>query len=117
MKWGARRAGIGVEDDTGPGHIATRQEGGWVQREAIGTYVWQRYDPKPVKIAAARFVVVDEHHLPRWFALERGQYLQGLLAKAGGERRVYVVTVPVPERAGCSVWPRVVTSGRKPAGR
>ena len=110
MTWGARRVGIGVEDDTGPGHIAIWQEGGWVPLETIGEYAWQRYDPKPVKIAVARFVVVDQYTNPRWFALERGQYLQGLLATAGGERRVYLVTVPPPENLGRSVWPRIVTS-------
>jgi hypothetical protein len=110
VKWGARRAGIGVEDDTGPGHIATWQDGAWAPRELINTYAWQRYDPKPVKIAVARFVVVDEQHLPRWFVLERGQYLQGLLAKAGGERRVYVVTVPPPKELAGAVWPRILNT-------
>jgi hypothetical protein len=108
--WGARSGIPGVEDDTGPGHIKTWPDGGWATLDDVRAGKWNRFNPKPVKIAVNRFVVIDEHHQPRWTYLTRGQYLQGLLAQAGSERRVYVVTVHSPERLPGAVWPRIVTS-------
>ncbi len=113
VKWGARSAIPGVEDDTGPGHIRTWPNGGWAALDDIRSDAWKRYDPKPVKVVINRFVVVDRHHLPRWTYLKRGQYLQGLLAHAGHERRVYVVTTHPPERLPGVVWPRVISALRQ----
>lgn len=110
VTWGARAGIPGVEDDTGPGHIKTWPDGGWAALDDVRAGKWSRFDPKPVKIAVNRFVVFDEHQQPRWTYLTRGQYLQGLLAHAGSERRVYVVTVHSPERLPGAVWPRIVIS-------
>jgi hypothetical protein len=49
---------------------------------------------------------------PRFFALGRGEYIQGLLAQAALQRRVYVVTVPPPPEHADQLdeWPRVIKS-------
>ena len=112
VTWGAREGVPGVEDDTGPGHIKTWPSGGWAPLDDVRADKWRRYDPKPVKIAINRFVVVDKWHVPRWTYLTHGQYLQGLLAEAGRERRVYVVTVHSPERLPGVIWPRIITNTR-----
>ena len=109
VKWGARAGVPGVEDDTGAGHIRTWPEGGWAPLDDVHAEKWHKFDPKPVKITVNRFVVVDEHQLPRWTFLKKGQYLQGLLAHARGDRRVYVVTVHTPEGLPGVAWPRIIT--------
>ena len=52
---------------------------------------------------------------PHWYDLQKGQYIQGLIARDGNERRVYVVTLePEPEDQQIhSRWPRVVQNGEK----
>lgn len=112
MLWGARANVPGVEDDTGPGHMKTWPEGGWAPLDDVRAGKWGRFDPKPVKIAVNRFVVIGNDHVSRWTYLRRGQYLQGLVAQAGNERRVYVVTVHPPEGVPGAVWPRVVSTLR-----
>jgi hypothetical protein len=108
LKWGARGACQGVEGDTGPGHIQTWPEGGWAALDEIRAGRWSKLDPKPAKIAVAGFAIVDEHHVRRWTQLRRGQYLQGLVAQAGRERRVYVVTIQSPGSLPGTLWPRII---------
>jgi len=50
---------------------------------------------------------------PHWYDLNKGQYLQGLLARDNNEQRIYVVTIEpeVEDAAIHSRWPRVVQSG------
>jgi predicted DNA-binding WGR domain protein len=48
-----------------------------------------------------------------WYDLNKGQYLQGLLARDGNEQRIYVVTIE-PEVEDSHIhnrWPRVVQRG------
>jgi len=47
--------------------------------------------------------------------LKPGEYLQGAVAKVYAEERVYVVTVPQPEKYASAqpFWPRIVGGGRR----
>jgi hypothetical protein len=67
---------------------------------------------RPVRIVASRFVFNHAQLGPLFFALGRGEYIQGLLAQTALQRRVYVVTVAAPpEHADrLDTWPRVVKS-------
>lgn len=89
---------------------------GWAKIESIYGGRWERYFPKPVKIPVLAFMEKDFEGNSHWYDLQKGQYLQGLVAKEGSERRVYVVTLePEPEDAQIhSRWPRVVQNGEKP---
>jgi hypothetical protein len=112
VKWGTRTADLGVEDESGPGHIKTWPGGAWAWLGDVRAGKWDKLTPKPVKIIATRFMVLDEQQVQRWFPLPRRCHLQGLLADAGRERRVYVVTVPAPPTY--RFWPRIV--GAAPPG-
>lgn len=48
-----------------------------------------------------------------WYNLQKGQFIQGVIARDGNERRIYVVTIePEPEDANIhNRWPRVVQAG------
>ncbi len=89
--------------------------GGWARIESIYGGVWERYFPKPVKIPVLSFMEKDFEGHSHWYDLQKGQYIQGLVAKEGNERRVYVVTLePEPEDAQIhSRWPRVVQLGER----
>ena len=85
---------------------------GWARLEKIKEGAWDRWNPKPVKIPATSFMERDRDGRPHWFDLDRGQFIQGLLAYSQGdnEYRVYVVTV-APEGALSAIhdrWPRIV---------
>jgi hypothetical protein len=72
---------------------------------------WAHYEPRPVRIFAARFLQVNSWQVPCYFALRPGEFIQGLLAHISPHhKRVYVVTVPLPaEHAGEHwEWPRIV---------
>lgn len=86
---------------------------GWAKLESIYGGVWDRYFPTPVKIPALSFMEKDFEGASHWYDLQKGQFIQGLVAKDGNECRVYVVTLePEPEDAQIhSRWPRVVQLG------
>lgn len=88
---------------------------GWAKIESIYGGVWERYFPQPVKIPVLSFMEKDFEGNSHWYDLQKGQYIQGLVAKNGNERRVYVVTLePEPEDAQVhSRWPRVVQNGER----
>lgn len=104
---------LGVEDKSSQVFLPI---GGWARIESIYGGVWERYFPKPVKIPVLSFMEKDFEGHSHWYDLQKGQYIQGLVAKEGNERRVYVVTLePEPEDAQIhSRWPRVVQLGEKP---
>lgn len=83
--------------------------GGWARLEDISGGKWEKYFPRPVKIAISAFMERDYENQPRWFPIANGQCLQGLLARYDKEQRIYIVTVtPQREDASFSRWPRIV---------
>jgi hypothetical protein len=115
VKWGAGTAKYRVDDNT-PGRLFKFPPEGWARLDSVRADEWRRYNPRPVKIAVARFVEVDSMQVPHWIDLKPGQYLQGLRAQIGEDRRVYVVTIPAPEvyRHISDRWPRVVGTEERP---
>ncbi len=113
LPWGRRRRQAGA-----------LPLGGWARLDAIHAGRWDRWFPVPVKIVARAFMERDIEGRAQWFELSRGKVIQGLVARDGHERRVYVVTV-TPEMADAvhGRWPRIVTrcaavrsGGRAPRG-
>src|SRR5215217_797419 len=88
VRWGARGERY-LSDDNTPGYLLKFPIGGWASRESIAAGAWQKFEPVPVRIVAARFILVDGQLGPVFYALERGEYIQGLLARTGGQQRVY----------------------------
>lgn len=86
---------------------------GWARLDSIYTGRWDKYFPKPVKIPVLSFMEKDHEGQSHWYDLQKGQYIQGLLAREGNEKRVYVVTIE-PELEDAQIhsrWPRVVQKG------
>lgn len=84
--------------------------GGWARLEAIRTGRWDRWFPVPVKLTLKRFMEQDAGNRPCWYDLIRGQWIQGLVAREGSERRVYVVVIePEPAGAVHVRWPRILS--------
>lgn len=112
LPWGARDDRYLAYDNT-PGYLLKFPVGGWAPRDAIRSGAWQKFEPLPVRVVASRFVLVDGQLGPVFFALKPGEYIQGLLARSGAQRRVYVVTVDPPaEHANkWQLWPRIVKAG------
>lgn len=110
MRWGARKEEPAPE--TGG---ARWPKGGWARLESIKSGRWNAYDPQPVKIPAKGYMEKDGEGRSHWFRLEPGEYIQGLVARVGEERRVYVVTVSAPPKFAHihDRWPRIV--GREAA--
>ncbi|MCY1441536.1 hypothetical protein D9M71_578540 [compost metagenome] len=75
--------------------------------DSISTGKWVRFHPREVRIVADRFMEKDPAGVSHWFDLDESQAIEGLLAAAGEERRVYAVTSLPP--AGCESihgrWP------------
>ena len=109
LPWGARGDRYHIRDNT-PGYLLKFPVGGWASRESIRAGEWQKFEPVPVRIVASRFVFVDGQLGPVFHALAAGEYIQGLLARAGGQRRVYVVTVDPPHEHAerRDFWPRII---------
>jgi hypothetical protein len=84
--------------------------GGWARLEAIYAGRWDRWFPVPVKLVLKSFMEPDIEGHARWYDLTRGQWIQGLVAREGSERRVYVV-VGEPELAEAvhARWPRILS--------
>ena len=86
--------------------------GGWAHLDGIYSGRWDKFFPKPVKLPIRSFMVKDYEGLEHWYDVTKGQVLQGLVAKAGHERRVYMVTL-TPERDDAihERWPRIMVHG------
>ena len=106
LPWGARR-----EESGANGGGMRWPEGGWARLESIKSERWLKYDPVPVKIPARGYMEKDDEGRSHWFGLEPGEYLQGLVARIGDERRVYVVTIATPQVFAHihDRWPRIVS--------
>jgi putative SOS response-associated peptidase YedK len=105
LPWGARR-----EENAGNGGQRRWPEGGWARLESIKAGRWNAYEPVPVKIPARGYMEKDNEGRSHWFKLESGEYIQGLVASIGEERRVYVVTIETPPQFAQvhDRWPRIV---------
>ena len=84
--------------------------GGWARLDAIYGGRWDRWFPLPVKLPVKSFMEKDFEGCSHWYDLTKGQWIQGLVARSGHERRVYVVTVE-PELADAmhARWPRIMS--------
>ena len=90
--------------------------GGWARLDAIYAGRWDRWFPVPVKLPIRQFMEKDLEGSSHWYDLTPGQWIQGLVARDGHERRVYVVTVePQLADAVHERWPRLV-NGRGDEG-
>ena len=109
VRWGARGERY-LSDDNTPGYLLKFPVGGWASRESIQSGAWQKFEPRPVRIVAARFLFEDDRLGAHFFALDRGEYIQGLLAMSGTHRRVYVVTTSPPAQHADAFdrWPRII---------
>ena len=118
VTWGAR-ADRYLSDDNTPGYLLKFPVGGWAPRLSILAGAWQKFEPRPVRIVASRFILVHAQLGSVFFALQAGEYIQGLLAQTAMQRRVYVVTVAPPaEHAQDWVeWPRIIKTARSGAAR
>jgi len=83
--------------------------GGWARHESIGQGIWDKWFPKPVKIIVDAFMEKDINSKSHWFPLTKGNFIQGLLARNGKERRVYIVTIESKlEDHLYDRWPRIM---------
>ena len=105
LPWGARR-----EENAGNDGRRRWPEGGWARLESIKSGRWNAYEPVAVKIPARGYMEKDNEGRSHWFKLESGEYIQGLVASIGEERRVYVVTIETPPQFAQvhDRWPRIV---------
>ena len=93
-RWGARKAAYYLTGNVA-GWGAKFPETGWAPLEEIRAGKWACLEPKPVRVIASRFLLVDRWSVPHYHSLEPGQFIQGLLAFISPHHwRVYVVTVP-----------------------
>lgn len=71
---------------------------------------WYRWFPVPVRIPVRSFMEKDLEGHSRWYDLTRSQWIQGLVARDGHERRVNVITIE-PELADAihARWPRIMS--------
>jgi hypothetical protein len=117
-KWGVLGEAY-FADDNLPGWGLKFPQTGWAPLASIKAGEWQKFEPRPVRIFASRFVCFDPTwETDRYFPLKQGEFVQGLLARINHSARVYVVTLPPPaEYAEFQRWPRVValrSRSRKP---
>jgi hypothetical protein len=87
--------------------------GGWARLDSIYGGRWDKFFPKPLKIPVLSFMEKDFEGNPHWYDLNKGQYLQGLLARDNNEQRIYVVTIEsaLEDSQIHSRWVRVVQNG------
>ena len=84
--------------------------GGWARLDSIYAGRWDKWFPVPVKLPLKSFMEKDIEGNSHWYDLTRGKYVQGLVARDGDERRVYVVTVePEMPEAVHERWPRILS--------
>lgn len=88
-------------------------QGGWARLTHIQAGVWDRFAPRPVRLPVEGFAERDVMRREHWFAVTAGQYIQGCLARAEGETRVYIVTLDcAPDMGEFERWPRIVSAPR-----
>ncbi len=99
VRWGERH-----------GVVSAFFQGPCARLESIQACKWKRLSPTPVKIPMQRYMERNAKGAPYWVKAPVGSVLQGLLAEADGEHRVYVVTVdsPAEYRHVQPRWPRVI---------
>jgi hypothetical protein len=114
VTWGTRGDHY-LNDDNTPGYLLKFPVGGRATRASILCGGWEKFEPRPVRIVASRFALAHPQLGPVFFALGPGEYIQGLLAQSGAQRRVYIVTVDAPAEHSehWSEWPRMVTSRQR----
>ncbi|NOQ77084.1 MAG: hypothetical protein GQ475_04710 [Methylococcaceae bacterium] len=103
LPWGRRQSQVG-----------NLPMGGWARLDSIYGGRWDKYFPKPLKLPVLSFMEKDFEGQSHWYDLNKGQYLQGLLARDNNELRVYVVTIE-PEVEDAQIhdrWVRVVQDGQ-----
>jgi hypothetical protein len=102
LPWGRRQSQMG-----------NLPMGGWARLDSIYGGRWDKFFPKPLKIPVLSFMEKDFEGHPHWYDLNKGQYLQGLLARDNNELRIYVVTIEsaLEDALIHSRWVRVVQSG------
>jgi hypothetical protein len=84
--------------------------GGWARLDSIYAGHWDRWMPVPVKLSLKSFMERDFEGHSHWYDLTRGQWIQGLVARARYERRVYVVTLrPELPDTPHERWPRIMS--------
>lgn len=68
--------------------------GGTADIDTIYSGRWDKYFPTPVKIPYAAYMLRDFEERIKWYEnlVPKTTYIQGLVAKEGNERRVYIVT-------------------------
>lgn len=83
--------------------------GGWARLDSVYAGRWDKWLPRPVKLPIKSFMEKDLEGNSQWFDLTRGKCIQGLVAQANGEQRIYVITVaPEMENAIYDRWPRII---------
>jgi len=90
--------------------------GGWARHDSIKAGKWDKYFPKPVRIDVQEFMEKDNNKKSHWYPLVPGNWIQGLVACDGEERRVYVVTITptLPEQLAVHHrWPRIMLVGQQ----
>lgn len=99
MPWGRRKEQ--------PGALPM---GGWARLDSIHAGRWDKWFPVPVRLPIVSFMEKDIEGNSHWYDLTKGKYIQGLIAKNGGEQRVYIVTIQ-PEMADAvhDRWPRIIS--------
>jgi hypothetical protein len=87
--------------------------GGWARLDSIYGGRWDKFFPKPLKIPVLSFMEKDFEGNPHWYDLNKGQYLQGLLARDNNEQQIYVVTIEsaLEDSQIHPRWVRVVQNG------
>jgi len=92
-----------------PGEPGQLPAGGWARLTHIQAGVWDKFEPRPVKLPVSAFAERDVAGREHWFEVTRGHLLQGCLVRWGEERRIYVVTLDcAPEVTEFERWPRAV---------
>lgn len=89
---------------------------GWARLSAVYAGRWDKYFPKPVKIPVLSFMEKDLKGVSYWYDLQKGQFIQGLLARGGHEKRVYIVTLQPDLKEDGQLhrrWPRIVQKGER----
>ncbi len=84
--------------------------GGWASLESIHNGEWDRWFARPVKLPITSFMEKNTKGVKHWFDIIEGQYIQGLVAREGQERRVYCVCIQADgsEPNDYSRWPRII---------
>jgi len=99
MPWGRRK-----------GEQLTLPMGGWARLTHIQGGRWDVFQPVPVKIPVSGFMEQDVMGNEQWHLVTAGQYLQGLMARANDEQRLYVVILESgPDETYFERWPRIVS--------